>query len=95
MTMLLLIAVALALADLALTLVGVRMAGSDIEANPLWRKVIARRGVPAFVIAYLAIAGAIIFLAFAWGQEALVGMVSVIALVVLNNLYVLARILMR
>jgi hypothetical protein len=93
--MLLPIAIALALADLATTLVGVRMAGSESEDNPLWRRVIARRGAPAFAIAYLAGAGSIVLLASWLGQEALLGLVAVLALVVLNNLYAIARMLAR
>ena len=93
--MLLLIAVILALADLITTLVGFRLSSADGEANPLWRSVIARYGIGVFALAYLAGMGLILALVSLAGTNALAGLVAGLGLVVLNNLYALARILRR
>lgn len=92
---LLLIAVILALADLITTLVGFRLSSTDGEANPLWRAVIARYGVGVFALTYLAGMGLIIALVSLAGSDAVAGLVAGLGLVVLNNLYALARILRR
>ena len=93
--MLLVTAVALMFADLATTLVGIRLAGPGAEDNPVWHRWIARHGLPAFVLGYVAVMGAIVYLASLGGPPALAGLVAVLALTVLNNLYVLGKLLLR
>lgn len=93
--MLLLIAVILVLADLITTLVGFRLSSTDGEANPLWRAVIAKYGIGVFALTYLAGMGLIIALLSLAGPTALAGLVAGLGLVVLNNLYALARLLKR
>jgi hypothetical protein len=93
--MLLLIAVILVLADLITTLVGFRLSSTDGEANPLWRAVIAKYGIGVFALTYLAGMGLIIALSSLAGPTALAGLVAGLGLVVLNNLYALARLLKR
>jgi hypothetical protein len=93
--MLLLIAVILVLADLITTLVGFRLSSTDSEANPLWRAVIAKYGIGVFALTYLAGMGLIIALSSLAGPTALAGLVAGLGLVVLNNLYALARLLKR
>jgi hypothetical protein len=50
------ICVGLLLADLVTTLIGVHLAGPDVEANPVWQWVLARRGPVLYAAAYAAVA---------------------------------------
>jgi hypothetical protein len=85
------VAVVLVLVDLATTLIGVRMAGPDIEANGLHHRLLARHGVVAFTLVYLAGAGLMVLL-LAQVDGALVGVVGVLTLVAVNNLVALVRV---
>lgn len=85
------VAVMLVLADLATTLLGIRIAGADGEDNPLWRGIIRRHGLAAYVAAYAAVMTAILFAASLAGDAALAALAAVFALVVLNNLLALWR----
>lgn len=89
--MLITTAVALMLADLVTTLLGIRIAGPDGEDNPLWRGLIRRHGIAAFVVVHAAVMTAILFAASLAGDAALAGVVAVFALVVINNLVALWR----
>lgn len=93
--MLIAAAVVLLLTDLVSTLVGIRLAGPDAEDNPLWRRLIARYGLAAFVVAYLAVMAATVFAASLAGDAALAGFVAVLALVVSNNLRELWRLISK
>ncbi len=93
--MLIAIAVALLLADLLTTLVGVRIAGPDAEDNTLWRRLMRRHGLAAFCIAYLAVMAAVVFAASLAGDSALAGFVAVLALVVSSNLHQLWKLTSR
>lgn len=90
--MLVWIALALALADLTTTLLAVRHVGADAEANVLFRGLIASRGAAVFSLVYLAIAGTLVFL-FSLADGFLIGFVAVLALILVNNVYALIRIL--
>ena len=91
----LVVAVMLILADLVTTLIGIRIARPDAEDNPLWRQLITRWGRLAFAAAHLTVMGGIVLAASLLGDGALAGFVAVLALVVLNNLYVLWRLRKR
>ena len=54
------IAIALILADLATTLVAVRHVGAGVEANVLFRGLIARHGMATFAVTYLAVTGMLV-----------------------------------
>jgi hypothetical protein len=84
-----LLAVGLVLADLATTVIGVRVAGADIESNTIHAGVVERFGIGAFVVFYVA-AAAVLVTALAW-LGALIGLIAVMAIVVVNNLYALYR----
>jgi hypothetical protein len=83
------ICVGLLLADLVTTLIGVHLAGPDVEANPVWQWVLARRGPVLYAAAYAAVAGVLLLL-LSW-----IGMAAVLALVAVNNLIALFRLLRR
>ena len=87
------IAIALILADLATTLVAVRHVGAGIEANVLFRGLIARHGMATFAVTYLAVTGVLVFL-FSLAEYFLVGFVAVLAVILLNNIYALIRLFM-
>jgi hypothetical protein len=87
------IALALVLADLVTTLVGVWHAGAGAEANVLFRGLIARHGVAMFVVAYLAITGTLVLL-FSFADYFLVGFIAVMVVILLNNIYALIRLFM-
>lgn len=89
------ICVGLLLADLVTTLIGVHLAGPDVEANPVWQWVLARRGPVLYAAAYAAVAGVLLLLLSWLGQEALIGMAAVLALVAVNNLIALFQLLRR
>jgi hypothetical protein len=93
--MILLIAIALIGVDFVTTLVGVRLAGSDIEANVIWRRVFARFGPFGFSIGYVVCAATIVFACSWLGDEALVGLIACLSLVALNNCYALVRLMTR
>ncbi|MCU0272588.1 MAG: hypothetical protein MUE34_05080 [Acidimicrobiales bacterium] len=76
--MLLTIAVVLIAVDLVTTLVGVRMAGPDIEANAIHRRLMERHGVVVFAV-------------LSRFEGGLAGMVGVLVLIAANNLYGLTR----
>lgn len=88
-------AVALLVADLVTTLVGIRMAGPDAEDNPLWRRLIARYGRAAFCAAYLAVMGTVVLGASQADDSALAGIVAVLVLIVASNLRVLWKLTAR
>lgn len=83
--------VALILADLGTTLLGIRIAGPDGEDNPLWRRLIRRRGLAAFVVVYAAAMSAILVAASLAGEGALAGLAAVFAIVVIHNVVALWR----
>lgn len=89
--MLIITVVALILADLGTTLLGIRIAGPGAEDNPIWRRLLKRHGVAGFVVVYAAVMGAILFAASLAGDGALAGLAAVFAIVVLNNLVGLWR----
>jgi uncharacterized membrane protein YqjE len=66
------------------------MAGPDIEANEIHRRVMERHGVAAFALGYLAIMTVLVLVALQF-EGALAGMVGVLVLIAVNNLYGLAR----
>jgi 1,4-dihydroxy-2-naphthoate octaprenyltransferase len=88
--MLLTIAVVLIAVDLVTTLVGVRMAGPDIEANAIHRRLMERHGVVVFAVSYLA-GAAVLVLVLSRFEGGLAGMVGVLVLIAANNLYGLTR----
>jgi hypothetical protein len=88
MSPLLLIAAGLALVDLATTLIGVRLFGSGIEANPVHRAVLRRFGAKWFCLFYAVVAVALLRLC-AVDEYLLIGLSSGLALAVLNNLRIL------
>lgn len=88
--MLLTIAIVLIAVDLVTTLIGVRIAGPDIEANEIHRRVMERHGVAGFALGYLAIMTALVLVALQF-EGALAGMVGVLVLIAVNNLYGLSR----
>jgi hypothetical protein len=73
----------------------VHVEGPDVEANPVWQWVLARRGPVLYAAAYAAVAGVLLLLLSWLGQEALIGMAAVLALVAVNNLIALFRLLRR
>jgi len=88
--MLLAIALVLIAVDLVTTLIGVRIAGSEIEANTIHRRVMERHGVAVFALGYLAVMTVLVLVAVQF-EGALAGMVGVFVLIALNNLYGLTR----
>lgn len=81
------IAICLVLADYATTVVGIRLAGPDIEANPLYSAIVRRFGLVVYSVVYLMIAGVLITVFASLGV--LIGLIAAFTLVVANNLYAL------
>jgi hypothetical protein len=88
------LAIGLALADLATTLVGVRMVGPEGEVNPWYRAVLRRYGAGGFCVVYLGVWTALIGVA-TLDRYLMVGLTAALALIVLNNLVALARLRRR
>ena len=82
-------AVGLVLADLVTTVIGIRIAGADIEANTIHAGVVKRFGIGAFAAFYVAVA-AVLIAVLAW-LGGLIGLIAVMTIVVVNNLYALYR----
>lgn len=83
-------AVALALADLLVTLIAIKKAGADVEANLIHNAIISRYGLVGFSFAYIIGAGLLIYI-FSRDNQFLVGMVAVLGLLFLNNIIALIR----
>ena len=82
-------AVGLVLADLATTVIGIRAAGADIEANPIHAGVVKRFGIGAYAAFYVIVAAVLIGV-LAW-LGGLIGLIAVLTIVVVNNLCALYR----
>lgn len=92
--MLLTLATVLLLFDLLTTVVAVRRAGTDMESNPLQRRIMQRLGLGGFAILYVAVAGGVLWLCR--GHDALLaGLAGVLTLVAANNAYALIQLFKR
>jgi len=94
MSTVLVITAALALADLVMTLIGVRLHGPGIEANPVHRVVLLRLGPRWFSLLYTVLTVALLRLC-AVDEYLLIGLSSGLALAVLSNLCILGRLRRR
>jgi hypothetical protein len=77
--------------DLGTTLVGIRVAGPDVEDNGIHRAVIGRFGVVGFLVVYAAVAGLLIAVGGWTSPILLLGLTAGLVPVVANNVWQLGR----
>ncbi len=88
---LVIVTIALFALDLGTTLVGIRVAGPDVEDNGIHRAVIRRFGVVGFVVVYAAMASLLIAVCGWTSPLLLVGLAAGLVPVVGNNTWQLGR----